>query len=1195
MPPVQAPREEEARLGGARAEFIGSLPRRLSALRRAVEAVEQAPDDSERTNGLLRRMHAVASAARVLGFASVAEALAEAERGVRKASAAGRPPALEAVNRAIELLPSLVQGAASGPGAERAPQVFPVSVLVFGAQALADAVLGERADAGVECECTEDPARARELSRILGPDVAIIDGDREGARELLETLVGDPLVEPVPVLVVGSFENQDAATGFVNAGALRVLPKPASPEAIRRAVDELRDRAARPRTLREPLGDLTVHGLSERISTEFRRGLVDALEGGVQASHVSFGDGHDVLAAVWGAVARVRELVTVRSNGTLRFQQTGPGGAVPLAPWGADERRAGERASKRLRSSEGVSLQGRSVLVADDDPAVVWFMSGLLRAVGAEVIEAHDGRRALELACKEWPHAVISDVLMPKLDGFSLCHELKRDVAVRDVPVILLSWKEDLLQRVRELGADADGYLRKEAAASAVVERVREVLRARARVEERIQAGGEVRGRLDGLTPRLLLQLASVGERDVRISVRDAVFLFEVQVRRGRLVSLSRSSVDGEFSRGPSVLASLLGVSAGRFTVEPDASPCRVEFDGALPQLLEASIDKARTALRSVSETSLLRLRSVTLDVALVSAYLGCTPEPAKSLMRRLLDGASPRELIYSGAVAPRWLEAVLSDIARRGGVLAAELDPASIAPEEVPSAPPAPVQEVTAPLASPEEAARRLSAGTESADDGWFSMQIEPSAAPPEATTGAEPAVPEPTPDASMLVAEASLEPPAAKLPTAEPPATAQAASDAAAGVTTFQRSEPPLRVPGDAPGSPLNAEPTPPPAPDWASGPIFAFGQDAGTLQGVGVPAVAAVDAERVDTSQAGSDADVSSDARAADALDALRLERDPDPVPSGEPLRTPPLAEAAAVEASRTAPEQKAEPEPKAPVDDANYADDIGALLSSGSGEPPAVGPGNTPKLSASTAADDLLFDFGGSASQSAPPAAVSSSRPAESTARSTSSARASSPSSRSPGSRPSSPASRRVERGSNPRSSRDTGRLSPADARKSSAPPQTKDGGGWTGLVLKSLGAMVIAFFGTTWASTWFTGPSKQAARPASSAPAVAAAVPAEKSPEPAFITESKPLPGGIHVSPGQGLLEVEIVEPDAIFVDGVFIGRGPLRRAPLPAGKHTLEVRGERTIEKLEVNVASGQRTRVAARAPTPAPSATPAR
>ena len=50
---------------------------------------------------------------------------------------------------------------------------------------------------------------------------------------------------------------------------------------------------------------------------------------------------------------------------------------------------------------------------------------------------------------------IVSDILMPGLDGFALCREIKRDVALSDVPVILLSWKEDLLQRVRELKPDA--------------------------------------------------------------------------------------------------------------------------------------------------------------------------------------------------------------------------------------------------------------------------------------------------------------------------------------------------------------------------------------------------------------------------------------------------------------------------------------------------------------------------------------------------------------------------------------------------------------------------------------------------------------------------------------------------------------------------------------------------------------------
>jgi len=74
----------------------------------------------------------------------------------------------------------------------------------------------------------------------------------------------------------------------------------------------------------------------------------------------------------------------------------------------------------------------------------------------------------------------------------------------------LLSWKEDLLQRVRELGADADGYLRKEATASVVLSRVREVLRARARVESRLAQAGDASRRLDLFEAALAARLAGL-------------------------------------------------------------------------------------------------------------------------------------------------------------------------------------------------------------------------------------------------------------------------------------------------------------------------------------------------------------------------------------------------------------------------------------------------------------------------------------------------------------------------------------------------------------------------------------------------------------------------------------------------------------------------------------------------------------
>jgi CheY-like chemotaxis protein len=440
VPPARE--NEENRLIDSRSEFVASLPRRLDVLRAGLAHIAEAPADRERLNGMLRRLHALASAARVLGFASVAEVLGEAERTLRKAPRAGTAGVtLKEVGRALDLLPSLVSGPASPvpPGSiteAGSDQASPLGILVFGPAGLASALAAEAQR--FELEHTEDAARAREFAQASGPDAIVVDADQRGARELVEALRADPLVERAPIIGVGSFVSAEAAAVFAAAGADRILQKPVSPEVLRRTLLELGELSARTRGAREPLGELSVEDLAERIAREVRKGLVDSLESSSQASRVSLGDGADVLGAVWGAVARVRELVTLRSSGNIRFQPIGPEGAIPLAPWVNDERRAGDRGAQPGRAGEDVALKGRRVVVADDDPAVVWFLSGLLKAVGAEVLEAHDGERALERVFESWPDLVVSDVLMPRRDGFSLCHEIKRDVVAGDVPVILL-------------------------------------------------------------------------------------------------------------------------------------------------------------------------------------------------------------------------------------------------------------------------------------------------------------------------------------------------------------------------------------------------------------------------------------------------------------------------------------------------------------------------------------------------------------------------------------------------------------------------------------------------------------------------------------------------------------------------------------------------------------------------------------
>src|SRR5690348_1634071 len=83
-------------------------------------------------------------------------------------------------------------------------------------------------------------------------------------------------------------------------------------------------------------------------------------------------------------------------------------------------------------------------------------MTSYLRRRGYRVTTARDGREALDAARAEPPHLIITDVNMPRLDGLSLAREVRADLELADIPIIVLSAQrqpEDL-QAGREAGAD---------------------------------------------------------------------------------------------------------------------------------------------------------------------------------------------------------------------------------------------------------------------------------------------------------------------------------------------------------------------------------------------------------------------------------------------------------------------------------------------------------------------------------------------------------------------------------------------------------------------------------------------------------------------------------------------------------------------------------------------------------------------
>lgn len=669
-------KEEPGGLSAARAEFASSLARRLEAIHAAISAFEQNAMSAPHRDNLLRRLHALGASAKILGFAAAAETLSRAEQQLRTGLAETLPDDLVIVRELLTNLSNLVlrgsysmrpgpSSASSGP--PQSPSSVaqgPWCVLVCGSPLLSDTLksLGA-ASSGFELVESQELARVRELCAMYGPDVVLLDASLDDVAPELQRLRDAPETAGVQFVVAQAAEG--ATETLKQAGAHTVLTTNFSPIALWRAANRSRTEEHNLVSAREPIGELGLRDLCERLSRELKRGLFDAADEQSQSAVVALGEGTEVRAAIWAAVARIRELVVAQSEGRIHFGP-GPDGSVVLAP-GAGLGLRG----RTLADSASIKLTERRILVADDDPAVAWFVGGTLRAAGADVREAQDGRRALALAQQWWPELIVSDVLMPGLDGFALCRELKRDVALRDVPIILLSWKEDLLFRLRELGADADAYVRKEASASSLVDRARELLWPRISLERRLQIGQEVRGRLDGITPRTLIEAVCRLGRHVRITLRDASAHYDVRIRDHSLRAVTRTRTNGAVARGQSALAVLLGVSAGRFSVVEDDQPADDDFSQTnLEEVLRTPILRARAAQRVLSGAALGSVARVSLDPDTFADELSMLPLSLRPLVDELLRGTAPRQLLAAGAASLNSLESLLSDAARRGAVL---------------------------------------------------------------------------------------------------------------------------------------------------------------------------------------------------------------------------------------------------------------------------------------------------------------------------------------------------------------------------------------------------------------------------------------------------------------------------------------------------------------------------------------------
>lgn len=117
------------------------------------------------------------------------------------------------------------------------------------------------------------------------------------------------------------------------------------------------------------------------------------------------------------------------------------------------------------------------ILIIEDDEFLVNIYQTKFEIEGFKVFLAKDGEQALKVAKSKLPDIILLDILLPKLDGFAVLEELKKDPATKDIPVILLTnlgQKEDV-QKGLNLGA-ADYLIKAHFKPSETVDKVRKVL-----------------------------------------------------------------------------------------------------------------------------------------------------------------------------------------------------------------------------------------------------------------------------------------------------------------------------------------------------------------------------------------------------------------------------------------------------------------------------------------------------------------------------------------------------------------------------------------------------------------------------------------------------------------------------------------------------------------------------------------------
>ncbi len=191
-----------------------------------------------------------------------------------------------------------------------------------------------------------------------------------------------------------------------------------------------------------------------------------------------------------------------------------------------------------------------SILIVEDDAELRFILSAHLRAAGFEILEAVEGKAAVELAREKLPDLVIMDIGLPGMDGVSATRALKTDVRTADIPVIMLTARSRSEDVIAGLDAGAQEYLFKPFDVAELLARVRTVYRLAAAHKDLDRLNARLEAEIGAKTERLEVLydfMRDLNHASSRDDVLDLLVRCVDQTTHAKRISLFLRDASGEF------------------------------------------------------------------------------------------------------------------------------------------------------------------------------------------------------------------------------------------------------------------------------------------------------------------------------------------------------------------------------------------------------------------------------------------------------------------------------------------------------------------------------------------------------------------------------------------------------------------------------------------------------------------------